>query len=64
MTGCVRLLGLGNGSSGRPFGAFEAERPQLVVDDIGPDLAVRSLHPLFDLGQVLIDELGPPGRLG
>jgi hypothetical protein len=40
VAGRVRLLGLSDGTSGCPLGALEAERPELVMDHIGPDLAV------------------------
>ncbi len=34
------------------------------MDDVGPDLAVRALDPLFDLGQEAIDQAVTTGSLG
>ena len=48
----------------RPLRALEAEREQLVVDDVGPDLAVAALDPLLDLGQIAVDQPVPGRSLG
>jgi len=48
--GVIRLLRSGDGASGRSLGAAEAERPELVVDDVGADPAVGSFDPFLDLG--------------
>lgn len=41
MAGRVRLLRSGDRTPGRSLGPFEAERPELVVDDVGADAAVQ-----------------------
>ena len=45
-----------------PLGPDEAHRHQLVVSDIGADLAVTGLHPLLHLRQEPIDQLLAPHR--
>ncbi len=44
---------------GRALRPGEPQRDQLVVRDVGADLAVRALDPLLDLRQELIDQLRP-----
>jgi len=65
MAGGVRFLDGGDSSPRRPLGPTEAERPELVVDDIGADPAMRALGPLLDLGEIRVDQLialGGPAR--
>lgn len=64
VAGGVRLLGSSDRAAGRPLRALEAQRQELVVDDVGPDLALRALDPLLDLGQEAVDQPLPRGPLG
>jgi len=64
MSGRICLLGSSDSPASRSLGAIEAECQQLVVDDVGADLAVAALDPLLDLGHVRIDQLAPSDRLG
>src|SRR5690606_6848265 len=53
-------LGLGHGPADRAVRAVEAEHLQLLVADIGADLALGPLHPLLDLRQERVDDPLPP----
>jgi hypothetical protein len=47
----------GDRTTGGPLRTRIAEREQLLVRLVGADLPRRVLHPLLDLGQILIDQL-------
>lgn len=53
------LLDVRDRAAGSAFRTLVAQGHELVVGDIGTDLAERPLDPLLDLGQVLIDQLRP-----
>ena len=53
-----------DGASSGVFGAVEAEGKEAFVDDVGADPAFAALDPLLDLGQMLVDDAGPPRRAG
>jgi hypothetical protein len=59
MAGRVRLLGTAHRPPRRPLRALEPKCQELVVDDVGANLAVAPLDPVLDFGQVWIDELAP-----
>src|SRR3990172_2433331 len=61
VAGGVRLLGSSDRPSRRPLRALEPQREQLVVNDVGADLALRALDPLLDLGQEAVDQAVAPG---
>lgn len=64
MPGPPRRLRLRDGASGGAFGAVEAELDQTFVDDVGTDLALAAVDPLFDLRQVVVDEAWSPSGTG
>ena len=53
------FLTCGDGPPGRPLRPGEPHRHQLVVRDVGADLAVGLLDPFLDLGQELINQPRP-----
>ena len=57
VAGRVRPLDLGDRTPGRPLRAVEAQRAELLVDDVGADPAVAALDPLLELGEVRIEDL-------
>ena len=55
----VLPLDRGDRPPGRPLRPGEPHRHQLVVGDVGADLALRLLDPFLDLGQELVDQPRP-----
>ena len=55
----VVLLHRRHSPPGRTLRAGEADREQLVVGDVGTDLAKGAFDPLLDLGQKLVDQHRP-----
>ncbi len=64
MPGPPRCLRLRHSPAGGAFGAVEAELDQTFVDDVGTDLALAAVDPLFDLRQVVVDEAWSPSGTG
>ncbi len=64
MTGPPRCLRLRHSPAGGAFGAVEAELDQTFVEDVGTDLALAAVDPLFDLRQVVVDEAWSPSGTG
>jgi hypothetical protein len=64
VAGGVGALGTSDCAPARPLGPLEALGQQLVVDDVGADLAVGTLDPLLDLGQEAVDQAVTGGSLG
>jgi hypothetical protein len=57
-----RLLDRCHRPAGGPLGALVAQRAQLVVGDVGAQLAVAALHPFLQLRKMRVDQLLPGQR--